>query len=131
MRLSWVSRRKLEAAETRVRLAEAAQRAAEDHEAIRVSSAESRVRHFEEKLAAGEAERKLLLDRIVQLSGQPALYERQPPVASGQLSVAKPDGAADAGAGEPKRVTIEELRAEFHKAAAKGQVNVERCRARA
>jgi Cdc6-like AAA superfamily ATPase len=41
----------------------------------------------EQRLAESEAERKVLLDRILELSGQQALFQRQSPADGGQQAV--------------------------------------------
>ncbi len=135
MRLPWVSRGELEAAEERARAAEREREEALDHEAIRISSADARMRFAEQKLAEIEAERRLLLDRIMEMSGQRPLYEKQGSGARDQGSGEEPDervgeSASQPGEAEPGRVTIPDLRAGFRAAVREKKVDVERCRAR-
>ncbi|HUD75133.1 MAG TPA: hypothetical protein VMQ76_08680 [Terracidiphilus sp.] len=83
MRFPWVSRAEFEAAE-HLRLAaqqmlaqsEVARIKAEDAAREKYEAVFGLWRKTQEQLEVSNAERKLLLDRIVQMSGQPALYEK-------------------------------------------------------
>lgn len=63
------------------------------------------------ELEASNTERRLLLDRIVQLSGQPALFERQGTGIRDQASVSKPEEPKPANTlpGPAARVGFDEV----------------------
>ena len=71
-----VSRAEYEAVKARAEWAERMLRAAEENLAAQKIDAAAHLARVELRLAEEEAERRLLLDRIVQLSGQPALFEK-------------------------------------------------------
>lgn len=81
MKWPWASRRVAE--DSQVLLAKLAHESAVGYERwhqLHVA-AQNENNLLRDQLAAGEAERKLLLDRIVQMSGQPPLYHKSEPVA--------------------------------------------------
>lgn len=81
----WVSRRRFEAAENLriegARLLAASEVARQQQ----FETHEREVKDLRDRVTALEAERKALVDRIVQLSGQPALYEKPVPVPSPEI----------------------------------------------
>lgn len=88
MRWPWVSRELYEALVQRAVDAESRYRDARirEHEAVARATAaeigmETGIGAVEERLQESEAERKLLFDRILQLSGQPPLYTQPQAVA--------------------------------------------------
>lgn len=91
----WVSRRRFDAAEN-LRLAAENLRiegarllaASEVARQQQFEAHEREVKDLRDRVTALEAERKALVDRIVQLSGQPALYEKQ-------VAIPSPENATD------------------------------------
>ena len=92
MSLPWTSRSELEAAERRVQWAEDTLRRAEERHAAELIAGHERakaeletvraaagieVQGLRDRVAALEEERKMLLDRILRMAGQTAVYEKQ------------------------------------------------------
>jgi|GEM_PF-6911395 len=104
MNWPWVKRGMLAAAQKQARWAETALKQAEE----RVHGLMAQLATAEARTAELEAERRKLLDRIVNMAGQPALYEKPaepstpPPVASA--------GAQEFSLG-PRTVRIDEIHA--------------------
>jgi hypothetical protein len=71
-----VSRAEYEAVKARAEWTERMLRAAEENLAVQKIDAAAQLAKVEARLVEEQGERKLLLDRIVQLSGQPALFEK-------------------------------------------------------
>ena len=74
MQLPWVSRRTLEAAECRLRWTEKEMAKAEESSAAKDFLAN----HWRERAEKADEDNKLLLDRIVQMSGQPPIFHPLP-----------------------------------------------------
>ena len=119
MKLPWVSRAELEAAQIERQAAENLRLQA----GAQLTASEALRQRLAEQLAEAEADRRRLLDRIVQLSGQPALYEK-----AGIIK--EPEPEMKAVLDEAPRMTVEKLRRDFHQAVSKRAVDVARCRAR-
>ena len=119
MKWPWVSQARLDAAESRVQWTEQQLRAAEERLAEAQAAAD-------EQLDAAEAERQKLLDRILQLSGQPALYAPAPPQ-SAEPRAQSTDKAADKGSVLPparRLVDVSDIHAAFREAASKDEVQL-------
>jgi hypothetical protein len=132
MRWPWTSRKTLEALEARLKWTEDQLRPVEEHRShIQAMLANCLVQEAKLtlQLEASEKERKSLLDRIMQMSGQPALYAKpvvpQPAVIVPPLRPEEPAESED-----PPKLTVDKLRADYRKQLQKGKVDVERCRVR-
>lgn len=128
MRWPWTSRKTLEArtawAEDQLRKAE------EAGKRLEMLIAEGLVREgrLTVQLEQAENEKKMLLDRIVQMLGAPALYEK--PVAVGPQLVVKEELPSAQGDAEPPRQTVDGLRDAYRAELRKGHVDVAKCRPR-
>jgi hypothetical protein len=83
MRWPWVSRATLEACEARLKWTEDQLRPTEDerrHVEAQLTGCLVREAQLNLRLEAAENDRRLLLDRIVQMTGQPPIYEKPGPV---------------------------------------------------
>ena len=125
MRWPWVCRSTMEQAiarerEVQLELAEAAAREVTAAGA-RAALAEANARTAEAWLAESKAERRTLVDRIVQLSGQPPLYEKAPaPVAQAP--------AADNAPPVRTQVKIDDVHAAARAAIADGTFDISKAR---
>jgi hypothetical protein len=132
MRWPWVDRAELEAAESRAKHCEEQLRSAEaSRQTLEKMLVEGLVREngITLRLEKEEKERKLLLDRIVQMSGQPPLYEK-PKETVEPLAAAPAQPESVAGPVEPPKMTVEQLRSDFRSQVREHKVDVDRCRAR-
>lgn len=111
MRWPWVSREIVD--ELKASLT-AAENLRQFDRAALVSSEKLRIA-AEERAAQCEAERKLLLDRIVQMTGQPALYEKAAP----QPAVVGAESAQEAPT-PTKLVTFDDVHSAARRALANG-----------
>lgn len=125
MNLPWTSRSALRAANTAAETAQIAQQQAE----IRATAADARLADYMEvsrlRASIDETERqalredvKLLLDRIVQLSGQPPIFHPAPapPLA--------PEPVPSTGPAPKTRKTFAEVKAEARAAIDKGELSL-------
>jgi hypothetical protein len=81
---------------------------------------EARIIDLTERLADSEAERKILLDRIVQMSGQPALYH-QPEAAPANPAAAS---ATNNIPGPARKISFDEVHAVTRKALKNGTYSI-------
>jgi hypothetical protein len=90
----WVSRKTLEATEARLRWTETELHRAEAEK----TASEFLAGHWRERCDHAEADNKLLLDRIVQLAGQPPIFHPLPIVAAPEPRTAQESSAIPAPA---------------------------------
>lgn len=100
----------------RARALEEMLREGEARAAQSIATAERKQKEAEERLAAADAERKLLLDRVVQMSGQPPLYAEQVSVPNEQVPANQPAPKA--------RVTFEDIHGAFREAELSGKLTL-------
>ena len=126
MKLPWVSRAELEAEQIERQAAENLRLQA----GAQLAASEALRQRLAEQLAEAEADRRRLLDRIVQLSGQPALYEKAVAIVGGDAHATADREVGATAETEAPRMTVEQLRRDFQHAVSKRAVDVARCRAR-
>ena len=118
MRLPWVGRATFEASENLRQHAQRELGASEARRQAELDRHQGAERRLEETLTALAREREMLLDRILTLAGQPALYTKPEP----QIIALAPKG--DDGPPVPRRVTFETVHAAARKAIDDGSFNL-------
>jgi hypothetical protein len=114
MNMPWVSRKLFEAQTDRAVRAEVGERLAEERKAKQTEDFNQRLAIAQGALAEANAERKLLIDRIVEMSGQPAIFHPAPIVQ--QVPSSSPAPAA--------RVSFDDVHKKAREAIRSGKLNL-------
>jgi hypothetical protein len=119
MDLPWVSRSLLESANVRAAIAAQRAQVAEERLAAYVDDTDRRAAIAQRELAEVREEVKLLLDRIVQMSGQPPIFHPAPP----EPTPAPSPAASNLPAPET-RVSFGDVHKATRKAIKDGELNI-------